>query len=110
MRERTRRTLRENLSTTEDTEDTEVSHQIIQGRPQHCLVPSYLALKRAYLETATRSWESSRRKGAGSAMLRHIIATARAFYSRHGFVECAPFAEYVLDPNSIFMSIDLAAT
>src|SRR5947207_1166329 len=75
--------------------------------------------------------QSSRRRGAGSAMLRHIIATARArgisrlsleagswayflparaFYTSHGFVECPPFAGYVLDPNSVFMSIDLTGT
>jgi putative acetyltransferase len=72
--------------------------------------------------------QSMRGKGAGSAMLRHIIATARAhgmsrlsletgsweyfrparaFYQSHGFVECPPFADYVLDPNSVFMSLDL---
>jgi putative acetyltransferase len=72
--------------------------------------------------------QSSRRRGAGSAMLRHIIATARAtgmsrlsletgswdyflpareLYSSHGFVECPPFADYLLDPNSVFMSLDL---
>jgi putative acetyltransferase len=72
--------------------------------------------------------QSMRGKGAGSAMLRHIIAIARArgmsclsletgsweyfrparaFYQSHGFVECPPFAEYVLDPNSVFMSLDL---
>jgi putative acetyltransferase len=72
--------------------------------------------------------QSMRGKGAGSAMLRHIIATARAsgmsrlsletgsweyfhpareFYQRHGFVECPPFADYVLEPNSVFMSLDL---
>jgi putative acetyltransferase len=72
--------------------------------------------------------ESSRRRGAGSAMLRHIIATARergmsrlgletgswdyflparALYRSHGFLECPPFADYVLDPNSVFMSLDL---
>ena len=71
---------------------------------------------------------SMRGRGAGSAMLRHIIAIARAsgmsrlsletgsweyfrparaLYSRHGFVECPPFADYVPDPNSIFMSLDL---
>jgi putative acetyltransferase len=75
--------------------------------------------------------QSSRRRGAGSAILRHIIATARArgisrlsletgswayflparaFYASHGFVECPPFADYVLDPNSVFMSIDLTGT
>jgi len=72
--------------------------------------------------------QSLRRKGAGSAMLRHIIANARAggmlrlsletgswdyflparaLYKRHGFVECLPFADYILDPNSVFMSLDL---
>jgi putative acetyltransferase len=72
--------------------------------------------------------ESARRRGVGGAMLRHIIATARAsgmtrlsletgswdyflparaFYRRHGFVECPPFGNYVLDPNSVFMTLDL---
>jgi len=72
--------------------------------------------------------QSMRRRGAGSAMLRHIIAAARAsgmsrlsletgswdyfrpaqaFYRRHGFVECPPFGAYVLDPNSVFMTLDL---
>jgi putative acetyltransferase len=72
--------------------------------------------------------QSHRRKGAGSAMLRHIIATAhqmglsrlsletgswpyfnaaREFYRRHGFVECPPFGSYVPDPNSVFMTLDL---
>jgi putative acetyltransferase len=72
--------------------------------------------------------QGTRRRGAGSAMLRHIIQTARergmsrlsletgaaeyfaaarTFYKSHGFVECPPFADYVLDPNSVFMSLDL---
>ena len=72
--------------------------------------------------------ESHRRKGVGSAMLRHIIARAcqmglsrlsletgswpyfdpaRGLYRRHGFVECSPFGGYVLDPNSIFMTLEL---
>ena len=75
--------------------------------------------------------QSRRRLGTGSAMLRHIIAAARemklsrlsletgswdyfrparAFYSRHGFVECPPFADYVPDPNSVFMTLDLLGT
>ena len=70
----------------------------------------------------------ARRKGIGSAMLLHIIASARArrmsrlsletgswdyfaparaLYARHGFVDCAPFADYVLDPNSVFMTLEL---
>jgi len=69
-----------------------------------------------------------RRRGAGRAMLRHIIAVARAsgmsrlsletgswdyfrpahaLYRNHGFQKCPPFADYVPDPNSIFMSLDL---
>jgi putative acetyltransferase len=72
-----------------------------------------------------------RGRGAGSAMLEHIIATARsegllrlsletgsweyfrpawALYRRYGFTECPPFAGYVLDPNSVFMSLDLQAS
>lgn len=72
--------------------------------------------------------QSTRRRGAGSAMLRHIIDTARVeglsrlsletgawdyfipartFYRSHGFVECPPFGDYEADPNSVFMSLDL---
>lgn len=72
--------------------------------------------------------EAARGKGAGSAMLRHVIQSARAsgmrrlsletgtseyfgparaLYKSHGFLECPPFADYVLDPNSVFMSLDL---
>jgi putative acetyltransferase len=72
--------------------------------------------------------ESKRGKGIGSAMLRHIMAAARAQamsrlsletgswdyfqparapYRKHGFVECAPFGRYLPDPNSVFMSLDL---
>lgn len=72
--------------------------------------------------------QSVRRKGIASAMMNHIIVTARArrmsrlsletgawdyfrparaFYKKYGFVECAPFGDYILDPNSVFMSLDL---
>jgi putative acetyltransferase len=75
--------------------------------------------------------QSARRRGAGSAMLRHIIASARrsgmarlsletgsweyfrpalALYTSHGFVECPPFAGYVPDPNSVFMTLDPQAS
>jgi len=71
---------------------------------------------------------SARRKGIGSAMLKHIIACARsrrisrlsletgswdyfqpaiALYRKHGFAECQPFDDYVQDPNSVFMTLDL---
>ncbi len=70
------------------------------------------------------------RKGAAAAMLNHIIDTARdkglkqlaletgsgpafepaiALYTRFGFVPCAPFADYVEDPFSRFMKLDLNA-
>jgi putative acetyltransferase len=72
--------------------------------------------------------KAMRRRGAGSAMLRHIIATARArgmsrlsletgswdyfrpaqaLYESHGFETGPPFGDYVPDPNSVFMSLDL---
>ncbi|HEX7895651.1 MAG TPA: GNAT family N-acetyltransferase [Terriglobales bacterium] len=71
---------------------------------------------------------TTRRQGAGTAMLRHIIkiaqergmtrlsletgasdyfVPAREFYKSHGFQECQPFSDYVLDPNSVFMSLAL---
>lgn len=33
-----------------------------------------------------------------------LFAPARALYLRNGFVECAPFGDYVLDPLSVFMT------
>jgi putative acetyltransferase len=74
--------------------------------------------------------ESARRRGVGSAVLKHIIAqarkqdmkrlsletgsweyfaAARRFYRRHGFTECPPFGDYHHDPNSVFMTLDLSA-
>ena len=70
----------------------------------------------------------ARRRGVGSLMLMHIVGAARAsgmarlsletgswdyflparaLYRRHGFIECGPFAKYVPDVNSVFMSLDL---
>jgi putative acetyltransferase len=69
-----------------------------------------------------------RGRGVASAILRHIIAAAkargmsrlsletgawsyfapaRALYARHGFVECGPFGNYRLDPHSVFMTMEL---
>nr|WP_246256657.1 GNAT family N-acetyltransferase [Isoptericola halotolerans] len=33
------------------------------------------------------------------------FAPARRLYARHGFVECGPFADYVTDPHSVFMTL-----
>ena len=74
--------------------------------------------------------EALRGRGVGSAILRHIIAAARArgmsrlsletgswpyfaparaLYARHGFVECPPFGDYRPDPNSVFMTLGLSS-
>ena len=70
--------------------------------------------------------EPMRGQGIGSTLLLHIIAIARvrgmsrlsletgswayfaparAFYARHGFVECPPFGDYHPDPHSVFMTL-----
>lgn len=36
-----------------------------------------------------------------------FFAPARRLYERHGFVECPPFADYALDPASVFMTLEL---
>jgi len=72
-----------------------------------------------------RAAQSYRGKGVGRAILAHIVAEAsargyrslfletgaedgfipaRTLYARHGFVQCAPFADYREDPNSVFMT------
>ena len=72
--------------------------------------------------------EYCRRRGVGSVVLTHLIAVCRkrgarrisletgswdyfrpavALYRKHGFVPCAPFADYVSDPNSLFMTLAL---
>ncbi len=71
---------------------------------------------------------AGRNRGVGSAMLAHILAdarargarrvsletgsapyfdAARALYRKHGFIDCQPFADYVLDPHSVYMTLDL---
>ena len=65
------------------------------------------------------------RRGVASRLLRHLIAEARrrgysrlsletgsmayfaparSLYRAFGFTPCAPFADYLLDPNSVFMT------
>lgn len=71
-----------------------------------------------------RTASNYRRRGVASKMLTHItqaakgrgyhrlfletgslpgFAPARALYERYGFEYCAPFGEYIDDPNSVFM-------
>ena len=72
-----------------------------------------------------RTAPAARRRGVASRLLDHVLATARdrgytrlsletgtqdffaparALYLSRGFVECGPFASYVLDPHSAFFS------
>lgn len=88
------------------------------------LSPEHAELK------SMRTARTHLRKGVARAMLRHIMATAQArgfqrisletgtpapfvaaqkLYASEGFVECGPFASYVLDPYSVFMTKVLTA-
>jgi putative acetyltransferase len=75
-----------------------------------------------------RTADAFRGRGVGAVLLAHLLDAARArkfsrisletgsnepfaparrLYARHGFVECEPFADYVLDPWSVFMTLEL---
>ncbi|MDB5871230.1 MAG: family N-acetyltransferase [Ramlibacter sp.] len=75
-----------------------------------------------------RTPQSLRRRGAGRAVLAHIVAQAKSrgyrrlsletgsqdafkpaqdLYASFGFSHCGPFADYAADPNSVFMSLEL---
>lgn len=75
-----------------------------------------------------RTPQSLRRRGAGRAMLAHLIHEARSrgykrlsletgaveafmpalrLYENFGFTHCGPFADYKPDPNSVFMTLAL---
>jgi len=75
-----------------------------------------------------RTATAHQRTGVASRLMRHMIEeakrrnyrrlsletgsmayfdAARALYASFGFVPCAPFGDYVEDPNSVFMAKDL---
>lgn len=75
-----------------------------------------------------RTAPAFRRRGVARLMLEHILneakernyqrlsletgsmpffAPARQLYASFGFQECAPFADYKEDPNSVFMTMEL---
>jgi putative acetyltransferase len=72
-----------------------------------------------------RTAEAHRGRGVARRLLEHLIADARAhgierlsletgsmaafaparqLYARFGFIDCGPFADYVVDPNSHYMT------
>jgi putative acetyltransferase len=75
-----------------------------------------------------RTADRHRRKGVGATLMRHLLAeaklrsyrrlsletgsqesfvAARKLYASFGFQYCGPFADYVEDPNSVFMTKEL---
>jgi putative acetyltransferase len=75
-----------------------------------------------------RTAAASRGAGVATALLAHVVdearrrgctrlsletgsqeffAPARRRYQRHGFAECGPFADYVMDPNSVFFTLEI---
>ncbi|MDI6102120.1 GNAT family N-acetyltransferase [Actinoplanes sp. NEAU-A12] len=80
---------------------------------------------------ATRTRPQTRGRGVAGHMLAHLLdecrrrgyrtvsletgsldffAPARRLYARHGFVTCPPFADYLPDPNSVYMKLALTPT
>lgn len=78
-----------------------------------------------------RTATAARRRGVAARLLDHLLAEARsrgcarvsletgaedffaparALYASRGFTECGPFASYAEDPNSVFMTLDLASS
>lgn len=75
-----------------------------------------------------RTDAAARGRGLGARLLEHVLAEAarrgyrrvsletgsqeffrpaRTLYAKYGFVECHPFGDYALDPNSVFMTLEL---
>ncbi len=99
------------------------------GRLAGCAALKPLHARHAEIKSM-RTAAHSLRQGVATALLAHLVAEARrrgyarlsletgsmdafaparALYARHGFVECGPFADYVEDPYSVFMTLDLTS-
>lgn len=61
---------------------------------------------------AAKIVDEARRRGYDRLSLEtgsmEAYAAARALYGRFGFEECPPFADYQIDPNSVYMTLNLA--
>lgn len=99
------------------------------GRLLGCGALKQLAPQQGEIKSM-RTTPAARGRGIATLLLTHIVdeaqrrryghlyletgseeffAPARRLYLRHGFVECPPFADYALDPYSVFMDLDLSA-
>jgi putative acetyltransferase len=97
-------------------------HQLVGCGAIKELDPSHGEIK------SMRTSSSHRRKGVAAFVLQHILMVARErgyrrvsletgsmpffeparrLYTSHGFEDCAPFANYREDPNSVFFTKDL---
>jgi putative acetyltransferase len=77
-----------------------------------------------------RADAAARGRGLGRRLLEHVLdearvrgyarvsletgtepffAPARSLYEKAGFAQCPPFGSYVLDPNSVFYTLELVA-
>ena len=73
--------------------------------PRHLRKGVAAALLAHIIDEATRRWYRRLSLETGSMA---AFAPARALYAGFGFVACGPFADYVEDPYSVFMSKDLS--
>lgn len=92
------------------------ANDVVAGCGAVLLTPEYAELKRMFTPPERRG------RGVGSTILRHVEEEARArgasrftletgylqhealrLYERQGYARCAPFGDYVADPNSVFM-------
>lgn len=92
-----------------------------------CIALKALDSKHAEIKSM-RTAHNARGKGVAKRLLNHLVSqasergfsrlsletgtegyftAARTLYSGQGFVECEPFADYILDPNSVFMTRQL---
>jgi putative acetyltransferase len=85
-------------------DDTHGEIKSMKTAPQHLRQGVAAALLRRIIDEARRRRYRRLSLETGSMA---AFAPARALYARHGFEECGPFADYVEDPYSVFMTMDL---
>ncbi|MGF1683987.1 GNAT family N-acetyltransferase [Photobacterium minamisatsumaniensis] len=99
------------------------------GEVLGCVALKTLNTKQAEIKSM-RTTESSRGLGVATKLLEHLISEAhnqgyetlsletgsmdffkpaRNLYEKYGFSYCQPFGDYKLDPNSLFMELNLSS-